>query len=93
MAIYQPYAVGITLVGDGTSTSYSFTPAGSSGVLGLPTSQALAVLSATFEDGPTTPTVSASVLLGVVTITFSSALQAVNSDVTNRYNVNLVLGY
>lgn len=93
MANYNIYAIAVALAGDGVSTTYTFNPSNGSGVLGLPTNAAGAVFNPTVVSGPTSPTVMASILLGVITLTFSAALQAVNAGLSNLYTVSMSLGY
>jgi hypothetical protein len=93
MANRAVFSFGLSIAGDGSSTTYSFNPSNGSGILGLPTNSAQAVLSVSQNSGPTSPALIGSVLLGVVTLTFSSALQAVASDLSNLYNFEIALGY
>jgi len=93
MANYAVFNVGLLIAGDGASTTYSFNPSNGAGVLGLPTNSCQKVMAVVLNSGPTSPTVTASVLLGIVTLTFSAALQAVDAAADNLYSVTLSLGY
>jgi hypothetical protein len=93
MANYAAFSFGISIAGDGISTTYSFNPSNGAGVLGLPTNNAQKVLSVVLNAGPTSPTVTATVALGIVTLTFSAALQAVDAALDNLYNLTVTVGY
>jgi hypothetical protein len=93
MANYNIYTIAVSLAGDGVTATYSFNPSNGSGVLGLPTNTPGVVLNPSVVSGPTSPNVTASILLGIITLTFSTALQAVNSALSNLYTVQMSLGY
>lgn len=93
MANYNIYAIAVSLAGDGVSTTYTFNPSNGSGVLGLPTNTPGVVFNPVVVAGPTSPTVTAGILLGVITLTFSTALRAVNAGLSNLYIVSMSLGY
>lgn len=93
MAIYQNQVTNLLLSGDGTSTTYSFTPVDYTVAQGLPAVSPGTVFGAQVIGGPTTPTVTVSLLLGVVTLTFSEALQAFDNNPDNNYTVAVTLGY
>jgi len=93
MANTAAFSFGLSIAGDGVSPTYSFNPSNGAGILGLPTNNVQKVLQVVLNAGPTSPTVTATVALGIVTLTFSSALQAVDVAIDNLYNLTITVGY